>query len=160
MYGLFFFSKIWSIYGVQECSRLFQFVKNLLESISGLNNPKKNFKNFLSQGFYQWQVFGVAGLVRRVFWRSEGDEIGEDTIARYRGLSRAIVVVVVCLSVMMRTSSGSLMWSRPNFVWSGTFISGTGPVIVQSYAGMARKVAIKVDRWMSACYNYPAPHRG
>ena len=54
-------------------------------------------------------MFGVAGLVRRVFWCSEGDEIGEDTIARYRGLSRAIVVVVVCLSVMMRTSSGSLM---------------------------------------------------
>ena len=44
-----------------------------------------------------------------------------------------VVVVVVCLSVAMRTSPSCLDRSRRNFrwgsgSWSGTFISGTGPI--------------------------------
>ena len=60
--------------------------------------------------------------------------LGVGTIAGDRGLSRAVVVVVVvCLSVTRRTSPGSLIRSRRNFrrwsgSWSGTFISGSGPV--------------------------------
>ena len=50
-----------------------------------------------------------------------------------RGSAAPSVVVVVCLSVTGRTSPSCLGRSRRNFrwgsgSWSGTFISGTGPI--------------------------------
>ena len=62
------------------------------------------------------KCFGVAGMREKCF--------GIAGVAGDRGLSRAIVV---CLSVTIRTSPGSLIQSRRNFrwqsgSWSGTFI--------------------------------------
>ena len=76
---------------------------------------------------------GLGGILPPILGRKDFGGPGEAGEKGGSGRGSAAPSVVVCLSVTMRTSPSCLGRLRRNFrwwsgSWSGTFISGTGPI--------------------------------
>ena len=105
---------------------------------------------------------GLGGILPPILGRKDFGGPGEAGEKGGSGRGSAAPSVVVCLSVTMRTSPSCLGRLRRNFrwwsgSWSGTFISGTGPIgqgTGEKRAGNLNfgRFALKADGCFGQCF--------